>query len=293
MTKFKSTRPEKPKGARAVGEAYLKSHRWEGLSKVYYRVSAMHVRLFYDYFRDKPIDEITPEEFLRSMPASWGNVARNNYHRTIRTMCEWARDNDFIPYDRRTFPERAKKRKAVAAEPEFFAPTEMRQLLNVAGMLVGGEEEWLLSLLVLGGFTGVRTSEFTRLRWEDIDLVHKAVRLSQKVTKTSTRRIAVIPDNGVEWLRLVAKESGPVFPQGLAANLNRYTGSLAKEAGVEWKVNGLRHSYVTYAMAQERNAWKVAEQVGNSPKILQGHYKGLVLESDAAEWFGITPDNTL
>jgi hypothetical protein len=83
------------------------------------------------------------------------------------------------------------------------------------------------------------------------------------------------------------------MPQHLGPNLNRYIGNLAKEAGVEWKNNALRHSYVTYAMAQERDAWKVAEQVGNSPRVLQAHYKGLVLATDATEWFGITPDNTL
>ncbi len=46
-------------------------------------------------------------------------------------------------------------------------------------------------------------------------------------------------------------------------------------------------------MAEEGNAYVVAERVGNSPQILQRHYKGLVLEPDADEWFGITPDSIL
>lgn len=290
MSKTKSTRAKTAVGASA---AYLKSHRFEGLSFHHVRTVRKFMGLFTKHFGETPLDSITPEDVLKSMPKHWGATSKCNYLRSIKTFANWARDNDYLPYDRRTFAERIRKPKEVPAEPEFFTTDEMRRLLTVGAMLVGGEEEFLLSMLVLGGFVGMRVSEVGRVKWEDIDLTHKAVRLTPKITKTASRRIALIPDNAVAWLSHIKHKTGFVMPQHLIPNLHRHTGSLAKEAGVEWKNNALRHSYVTYAMAQERDAWKVAEQVGNSPRVLQAHYKGLVLATDAAEWFGITPDNTL
>lgn len=290
MSKTKST---KPKTATEAVQSYLKSHRFEGLSTHHIRTVRKHMGIFTRHFKSTLLEEVTPEEVLRSMPKSWGQTSKANYIRAVKTLANWARDNDYLPYDRRTFAERIRKPKEVPAEPEFFTPDEMRRLLTVAGMLVGGEEEFLLPILVLGGFVGMRASEIGRVGWADIDLTHKAVRLTPKITKTASRRIALIPDNAVEWLSHVKDKTGFVVPQHLIPNLHRYTGGLAKEAGVEWKNNALRHSYVTYAMAQERDAWKVAEQVGNSPRVLQAHYKGLVLLPDAVEWFGITPNNTL
>jgi integrase len=283
----------KPKTATTAGQAYLKSNRFEGLSHEHIRTVRGHIRTFSEHFGEKLLEKITPDEVLRSVPKHWGPTSRANYVRALKTFANWARDHDYLPYDRRTFVERIRRTKPTYAEPEFFSPEEMRRLLTVAGMLVGGREEYLLSLLVLGGFVGIRTSEIGRLKWSDIDLPHNAVRLTPKITKTSTRRIAIIPANGVAWLNHIKDKTGFVMPQHIIPNLHRHTGILASEAGVDWKNNALRHSYVTYAMAQERDAWKVAEQVGNSPRVLQAHYKGLVLSSDAEEWFSVTPDNTL
>lgn len=290
MNKPKST---KPKTANAAALAYLKSHRFDGLSHHHVRTVRKHVQVFTKYFGNDPLDSITPEDVLKSMPKAWGQTTKSNYIRAIRTFATWSRDNDFLPYDRRTFAERIRKPKPEPTEPDFFSPEEMRRLLTVAGLLVGGKEEYLLAILVLGGFVGMRVSEVTRIRWSDIDLTHNAVRLTAKITKTSSRRIALIPENGVTWLNHIKHKEGFVVPQQLIPNINRYIGNMADEAGVAWKNNALRHSYVTYAMAKERDAWKVAEQVGNTPRVLQAHYKGLVLLPDAEEWFGITPDNIL
>jgi len=290
MNKTKST---KPKTATAAVQSYLKSHRFDGLSFHHIRTVHKHMNIFSKHFGDKPLEEIIPEDVFRSMPKHWGQTSKANYIRAVKTFATWSRDNDYLPYDRRTFAERIRKPKEAPLEPEFFTTEEMRNLLTTAGMLVGGEEEFLLSVLVLGGFVGMRSSEITRVKWTDIDLAHKAIRLTPKITKTSSRRIALIPDNAVAWLNHIKDKAGFVVPQQIIPNFNRYTGNLSKEAGVEWKNNALRHSYVTYAMAQERDAWKVSEQVGNSPRVLQAHYKGLVLASDAVEWFNITPDNTL
>lgn len=63
----------------------------------------------------------------------------------------------------------------------------------------------------------------------------------------------------------------------------------AKAAGVEWKHNALRHSFISYRVADIKNVDRVALEAGNSPDIIFQHYRELVAEVTAKEWFGVTP----
>lgn len=271
---------------------YLKSEENRNLSYHYTRTLKHHLTEFAKLYGTRQIMSITLEDanrFLAKIPVPRTRV---NYVGSLKNFGRWAQDSDYIPYDRRTFADCIKRPRIVVNEPEFFSAEEMRRLFRSASKMPE-KYEWLLSLLIFGGFVGIRTSEICRLKWTDILLEHHSVRLSQTITKTQRRRIADIPPNAVEWIEAIKHRAGPLIPQNLIPNLNRYTALLIKDSGVNWKGNGLRHSYVTYAMAKERNAWQVSEQVGNSPSILQVHYKGLVLPSEAEEWFNITPNNTL
>jgi hypothetical protein len=53
--------------------------------------------------------------------------------------------------------------------------------------------------------------------------------------------------------------------------------------------NGLRHSYCTYHFAAHANENLTAQQAGNSPTMIHGHYKGLATKADAEKWFAVTP----
>jgi hypothetical protein len=63
----------------------------------------------------------------------------------------------------------------------------------------------------------------------------------------------------------------------------------AKAAGVRWKANALRHSFISYRVAQTRDVAATALEAGNSPKIVFAHYRQLCTEAEAADWFGIVP----
>jgi len=58
---------------------------------------------------------------------------------------------------------------------------------------------------------------------------------------------------------------------------------------MKWPSNGLRHSFITYRIAQVKSAEQVALEAGNSPAIIFKHYRELATEAQAAEWFGILP----
>jgi predicted urease superfamily metal-dependent hydrolase len=58
---------------------------------------------------------------------------------------------------------------------------------------------------------------------------------------------------------------------------------------VVWRHNALRHSFCSYRLAEIKNAAQVALEAGNSPQMIFKHYRELVTEAEARQWFGIMP----
>ncbi len=56
-----------------------------------------------------------------------------------------------------------------------------------------------------------------------------------------------------------------------------------------WKHNALRHSYISYRVAQVQNVAQVALEAGNSPQMIFQHYRELVQPDAAKAWFAIMP----
>jgi len=64
---------------------------------------------------------------------------------------------------------------------------------------------------------------------------------------------------------------------------------LASKSGVPWKHNGLRHSYISYRVAETKNVYQTSLEAGNSPQMIFKHYRQLVTETTAKDWFSIVP----
>ena len=56
-----------------------------------------------------------------------------------------------------------------------------------------------------------------------------------------------------------------------------------------WKRNALRHSYISYRVADTKNVAQVALEAGNSPQMIFQHYRELVQPKEAKAWFAIEP----
>lgn len=56
-----------------------------------------------------------------------------------------------------------------------------------------------------------------------------------------------------------------------------------------WKHNALRHSFISYRVADIQNVAQVALEAGNSPQMIFKHYRELVRPAAAKEWFAMTP----
>lgn len=164
-------------------------------------------------------------------------------------------------------------------EPEvsFYSPRQLRTIL-------GAVRRSEVPFVALGAFAGMRSAEITRLQWEDIrgDLIDVRARNA----KTRQRRLIPILPALRAWLDLHRQESGHVCP------LHDPIAPIAwrtREAGVEWLHNGLRHSFGSYRMAIVKNEAQVALEMGNSPAMVFRHYRAVVSDEKAAEWFGVVP----
>jgi hypothetical protein len=64
----------------------------------------------------------------------------------------------------------------------------------------------------------------------------------------------------------------------------------ADTAKIKWKQNALRHSFITYRLAEIQDVNRVALEAGNSPQMIFRHYRELATPQQARTWFAITPE---
>jgi integrase len=54
-----------------------------------------------------------------------------------------------------------------------------------------------------------------------------------------------------------------------------------------WKHNAMRHSFISYRVAQVQDVAKVSLEAGNSPRMVFSNYRELVRPADAEKWFAV------
>ena len=143
-----------------------------------------------------------------------------------------------------------------------------------------------MPFLAIGAFTGLRHAELLRLEWEDVRFAQGFVEVKAKKAKTAQRRLVPIQPNLQAWLAPYRAQTGKVCPW---IRIGRTASVLAKDLGIRWPNNGLRHSYASYRLAQCQDAAKVALEMGNTPNMIFRHYRELVMPKDATAWWGIFP----
>jgi hypothetical protein len=113
------------------------------------------------------------------------------------------------------------------------------------------------------------------------------------------RRAAWAKANGVSHEALkAADEAAAERLAQLTRNQRRSRGTVlpgaetAEDEGwkpFSWKHNALRHSFISYRVAQTQNVAQVALEAGNSPQMIFQHYRELVRPKEAKRWFSIEP----
>lgn len=205
---------------------------------------------------------------------------RNNYLEAIRGLFGFAKLHRYVERDSEVTTDLVSWAED-DFEIEIYTADEMKALLAASW-------ELLTPALVIGAFGGMRYYEITRLDWSEVKLAAGHIEVKAQKAKTRARRLVPIGASLAAWLATYKKESGPVWPRS-EAYLSECLGECARAAGMEWKHNALRHSFISYRVAEVEDVAKVALEAGNSPEVIFQHYRELVTGEQAKGWFGITP----
>jgi integrase len=209
---------------------------------------------------------------------AWG---RNNYLRDLKMFFDWAvEDKGWCasnPFSR-IKKDPVKRRDA----PEIYSPEEAKKLIDIA---IANPKLELLAYYTLGLFAGVRVAELGRVTWDMIDLSAKEITLRGKITKTYHPRTIALTDKVVERLRFVPNKTGQIVPVQ-DPKKRRY--KLHRLAGVEFKPNGLRHSFASHHAKLHSNATELQMIMGQkTPSVLFDHYIASTKLEKAKAYFEI------
>lgn len=204
----------------------------------------------------------------------------------LRMLFNFAKAAGYLPKGVATEADGLTTPKVQGAENiAIFTPGEMQKLLTGSKAHTTTDEHMLW--LVLGGFAGLRTAELLRLEWgKHVQPERGLIQVSGDIAETNGRRIITMQPNLMAWLSPYADRSGRVFEPRADERCHEY----AKRLGVEWKANGLRHSFISYLCATTKNLPAVAMEAGNSVTVINKHYRELTTEAEGKAWFAIMPN---
>jgi integrase len=267
------------KSVTEVVQEMLEAKRKDRVSKVYLHDLKTRLGRFSRDFSVRIADVQTQDidGWLRRLKGS--PRSRNNDRNVIVSLFNFAKSSGYLNRDRTTAAAHtALARKNVEAI-EIFTPQEFAKLLTAASDAV-------LPLFVLGGFCGLRTSEVLRLNWEDLRWPESSIVISAAVSKTRTRRLAPMTEPATAWLSRWRGRTGRVLPFDRS---EQRVWSISRRAGVMWRKNGLRHSFITYRLGMLRDPVRVAFECGNSPQVIRSNYDAVATEQYGKLWFSIKP----
>lgn len=224
---------------------------------------------------------------------------KNNYRATLGAFLKFCRERNWVARDHDGV-EFIPKFRDKGGDIEILNEWELTQFLTHA-------RNEMIPFLAIGAFAGLRTAEIQRLDWSEVHYSDRFIEVKAGKSKTASRRIVPISANLAAWLKDFVQPTGRVVRfenmakqiAWLVADVNKAFAAEAKKANkdpkdatkIKWKHNGLRHSFISYRVAEIQNANQVALEAGNSPAMIFQHYRELVRPTDAAKWFAITPES--
>jgi integrase len=268
---------------KTVEEVYqemLAAKRRDGASEAYLHDLKTRLGHFSRDFKDSLANVTTADldAWLRKLKLS--PRSRNNHRRAIVGLFNFAKSAGYLNRDKKSAAEHTARARKTMEAIEVFSPADFAKLLTAADKVI-------LPYFVLGGFCGLRTAEIMRLSWEDLRWPEKSIVIGAAIAKTRTRRLAPLTDTAAAWLANWKDKTGRVLP---IKQPEHRVNDICKAAGVTWKHNGLRHSFITYRLSQTKDAVRTAFEAGNSPQIIRSNYDAVVTEQEGKLWFSIMPE---
>ena len=238
----------------------------------------LRLNRFGEDYGDAMVSTVQPgqiDDWLRGLGLA--KQSRKNYRTVLHAFFEYGVMRKYAPSN--PVAETANPKPVNGAE-EIFTNEQMMSLLEKA-------PHDFVPYLVIGAFAGLRSAEIERLDWSEVDLTSGQIYVKSEKAKTAQKRYVKIQENLAAWLAPHAKRAGPVADSERARVARAKT---CEDAKVEWKPNGLRHSYGSNHLAYFEDAPKLAAQMGHtSTKMIYAHYRDVVHPDVAAKWWQIRP----
>jgi hypothetical protein len=95
----------------------------------------------------------------------------------------------------------------------------------------------------------------------------------------------------LRWLAIAPRNGARVWPD-TKDSFFKAMRRAADNGKIKWKQNALRHSFISYRLAELQDVNRVALEAGNSPQMIFRHYRELATPEQAKTWFAIAPDTT-
>ncbi len=258
----------------------IEAKRADGASELYLKDLRLRLAQFGTRFNGF-IANITSseiEDWMRRLTV--GGHTRNNLRNSIVTLFRFVKSRGYLPKDRLTEADGLAKAKERRNEIGILTADQMAQLLSAADFD-------LIPFFAIGAFAGLRHWEMLRMVWRDINFEEGHILVAAEKAKTAQRRIVSIQPNLAAWLAPYLNHQGSICPYAL---MTASIKTLTTEIGIKWPKNALRHSYGSYRLALIKNAAQVSLEMGNSPRMVFQHYREVVTEKQANQWFGILPN---
>lgn len=208
-------------------------------------------------------------------------VYRDNLRRAMSGFFNWCTDHGHC---KESPLAKVKPIKSERDEPAVLPLAGVRKLLLNAAKYKDGV---MLPYVAISLFAGVRPKELARLIWDDLDLNQKQITISGKAAKLRQRRIVDLSPNLIAWLRPMAVARRPF----VGKNWRRDFDKVKELAGfTSWTIDIMRHTAISHHLAYHQHEGQTAQWAGNSPDVIQRHYKGLVNAKEAKLFWSIRPD---
>lgn len=234
---------------------------------------------------DRPLSRLARPDLADWIASGGPPGSRRDRHAAASAFCRWAWERGLLsrnPMDGLRPPPRPP-----LPVPRILTPREARRLLRAAA----ARDPALARYFAVGLFAGLRPArELAGLDWSDVDLPAHRLYVPCGRAKTGRARVVPVSPNLAAWLETVPQErrTGPVVRFSRTA----FRRAIA-EAGIVWTPDLMRHSRVSYRLAQCGDPARVAAEGGHSPGVMLRHYANLrISPADAAEWWIIVPEST-
>ena len=286
---------ERPVKVAGLVEELLKVKETQNLSDDYVRTLRRLRRFGRDFdINAHELDFTILQDYIGAMEDRSGNPStprtKRNYWKLIITLIKFGVKRKSISPELAEQVKEVDLPKDISKEVTIWTPSEFKEIINAT-------RPELIPNVALGGLAGLRTKEINELDWTDIDLDRKIVKVAAFQAKGRARRIVPLCDAAVAWLKPYAARTGKV---AYYAETNKYAAAVMSDVQTareskgyfsvpEWRRNALRHSYISYRLAQVQNAHQVAIEAGNSENIIFKNYREIVTQEEAKQWFSIFP----